>query len=332
MCFDRWKSAIYRECAVDKSKILIIGLGVGCILLGGLGAFALYQGTGLRAEVASKQSALDSAQERIHKLELDLKQAKDLTAKAQAALAAAKEEHATAETDAVGANSAETPAAATGDDGKEEQRKKMADMMKGPFGEMISKQTVNMMYGDLLKEMVLTPSEREALNKLLVEETMANQKSAEEYKAITDPKLKASYYSDRAKETEAKIQTLLGDQRLAQYKTYKNQIGERMMVKQFEGQIALSQTPLSGDQKKQLIQIMVDEREKYGAEKAADKSKSPGSDMGDYQKTLNQRVNSRLGTVLMPDQLKELSKWQDSMAQLIEQVSKKADPAKTEGE
>lgn len=300
-----------------------MGLGAGCLLFGAFGGWTYYQGMGLRAELAGKQSALEQAQAQIRALEAKLKKSETAVAaaKAEAAVGASAPENSTEVT------AAPAPAAAEGE--PVESKKKISDLMKGPFGEMISKQTVSMMYGDLLKEMVLTPQEREAFHKILVEETMASQRSAEEYKAITDPKLKASYYTDRQKETEAKVQALLGDQRLAQYKTYKGQIGERMMVKQFESQIAMSQNPLAPDQKKQLIQVMTEERDKLAIESKGENGKP---DIMENQRALNQRINARLGTVLMPEQLKELNRWQDSMAQLMEQAVKKMDEAKTEGE
>ena len=300
-----------------------MGLGAGCLLLGAFGGWTYYRGAGLRTELAGKQSALEQAQAQIRALEAKLKksEAAVTAAKAEAAVGAAAPESSTE------AITAPVPAAAEGE--PVDSKKKLSEMMKGPFGEMISKQTVNMMYGDLLKEMVLTPQEREAFQKILVEETMASQRSADEYKAITDPKLKASFYTDRQKAGEVKIQALLGDQRLAQYKAYTSQIGERMMVKQFESQIAMSQTPLAADQKKQLIQVMTEERDKLATESKGGNAKV---DIMANQRALNQRINARLGTVLMPEQLKELNRWQDSMAQLMEQAVKKMDEGKTDGE
>ncbi len=202
-------------------------------------------------------------------------------------------------------------------------------MMKGPFGEMIVKNSVNMMYGDLLKEMKLEPQEREQLNKILVEDQLAMMRSTGD-KGTKDPKQVAAEYAERQKVTDAKIKQLLGDDRMAEYKKYQGQMGERMTVKQFEGQLAMTQTPLANEQKTQLIQIMSEEREKYTAENSG---KTPGAkmDVMAYQEAINQRVSNRAGTVLSPEQLKEFSKWQQSLAQMMGQVSKSTEEAKTEG-
>lgn len=312
---------------MDKSKILSMGLGFGCLLLGAFGGWTFYQGMGLRADLAAKQSALDQAQAQVRALEAKLKKSEEVATKAKAELEAIAKEDAAAPTtaEASGAEApASAPAATDPEVAKAEARKKAAAMMNGPFGAMVAKQTIDMMYGDLLNEMVLTPQEKEQLTKTLVENQLAMMRSASDGK---DPAQAGKDYQARDKATEEKIKSMIGDERFKQYQTYKKQISDRFSVRQFESQMSLTSNPLAAPQKAQLIQVMSQEREKLMQELAGPEAPLK---MGtaEYQKELNQRINNRLGTVLMPEQLKEFVKWQDSMANVFAPPPKSTNPAK----
>lgn len=300
--------------------MLVIGLGAGCVLLAGAAGFAFYQGMGLRSDLASKDSALHQSQEQNRKLEKALQAAKDLAAKAQTDLAAAKEELAqggaapadgTAPTAAVG-TAAPAPASPAEQIMESATGKKMdlKAMFKGKSGEMIAKQNVNMMYGDLFKEMTLNPQEREQFLQVLVEGQASTMQIYAD-KGASNP----AAYKEAQNATEAKVKQLLGDDRFKQYQTYTKQAPDRMQVAQFENSVAMSANPLKPEQKKQMIELMSSEREKFDAErKAAGTTTTAGVD---YQVALNQRLTNRLGTVLSPEQLTEYGKWQESMAQLM---------------
>jgi len=61
-------------------------------------------------------------------------------------------------------------------------------------------------------------------------------------------------------EFDSKIKTTLGEERFRQIQAYEQTIGERMMVTQFEPQLAAAGAPLEPAQKEQLIEIMSAER------------------------------------------------------------------------
>jgi hypothetical protein len=316
---------------MDQKGRVIIGLAVVCVLAIGAAGFGFYSDWQTRRELATQREEQSRIRAANEKLAAELKDAQKKLADFQAAAtpSAAGEDKAAASDTVAEAPAFVDNSELKADATKEANRKKMAEMMNGPFGEMVAKNSISMMYGDLFKEMNLTSQESEQLNSILVGDQIALMRGASADKK--DPKQLAAEIEQRQKVSEAKLKNLLGDDRFAQYKTYQGQLGERMIVKQFEGQLALSQNPLAAGQKQQLVQVMVEEREKYMKENAA-APKTGKMDMAAYQSTINQRISNRAGTVLSPDQLKEFNKWQQSMAQLIGQTAKAAEESKTAGD
>lgn len=143
----------------------------------------------------------------------------------------------------------------------------LGKMMKDPgMREMIREQqkaSVNMMYGALLKEMKLTPEEKDKLKELLAEAQMRNVEAAQgmfgDNKDASGQDAKKQIEAAN-KASEEQIKTLLGDDRFAEYKDYQQNIGERMQVDQLGTRLKTADMALDEQQTAQLLKIMKDEK------------------------------------------------------------------------
>lgn len=297
-------------------QILLVALCIGFLGSAAGSGFLFFQNHRLSGEMAKKQLALDEAQKKTAELERELKEAKEELAKLNST---SKEELAT--TDAASSVPG-TDSSSASAESMPDAKANYKEYFKGAGAEMIANSSVNMMYGDLLKEMKLTPEEKEQLHKILVDSQTQLMQSLGDGKDLSQ---RGQQVADWQKVMDAKIKQLVGDDRFGQYESYKKEIPDRMQANQFEQSIAMSSTPLTADQKKQMIDVMSSEREKYASEmQAAVANGQNRANAADMMQALNPRINNRLATVLQPEQLKALTKWQDSMAQLIRNMSTKS--------
>ena len=201
-------------------------------------------------------------------------------------------------------------------------------MMKDPaMRDMIrdqQKATVKMMYSALLKEMNLTPDEKEQFTKLLGDAQMRNVEAAQAMFSDNKDDLTAAKTSvaDAKKQSDTEIKGLLGDERFAQYQDYQKNISERMQLDQFKTSLDGKNMPLSDQQSSQLLAIMKEEKTAVPPVIPSDANQDPQKMktlmtaenldkqmqwMSDY----NARVLTRAGQTLTPDQVKQFQQFQE---------------------
>lgn len=190
---------------------------------------------------------------------------------------------------------------------------------------------VRMMYGDLARELNLSPQEADQVMSLLADRQMEmsergmaalnggkdGQPAEEAGKGIVE--LKSKY--------DAQLQTLLGD-RYPGFQEFDKTIGDRAILQQYQQQFAGSGQPLSDEQRAGLLRIMSEERAAMppnefsrgeadpAAQLKALSSDEKVHDLFAAQEELNRRVMARAGTVLNAEQLASFTDMQARMLQM----------------
>jgi len=220
---------------------------------------------------------------------------------------------------------------------------------KGGFGKMISKMLqdpdtrkfmrdqqrmmMDQMYAPLVKQMGLTPDEASQFKDLLADNTMkgaekasslfsglGSTNSAEAVKAMT---------ADQ-KTLDEQLKGFFGDDRYAQYKDYQETVAERTLLNQFKLQ-AGSDYNLNDQQTEALLTFMKEEQKNVAAttglplgQTDKDPAKLQALLAGDKldeliaaQDTVGQRVYERARTILSPDQLDTLGRYQTNRMQMM---------------
>ena len=225
-----------------------------------------------------------------------------------------------------------------------------ADEEKGGLGKMLSKMMqdpdtrkfiqqqqrimMDQMYGPLVKQLGLTPEEATQFKDMLVDNGM---KAAEKASSLmfgdsggTNRTDMLSSLTAEQKSFDDQVKALLGDDRYAQYKDYQQTVGERALLNQFKQQ-AGSDYNLSDPQSEALLTFMKEEKKSVAATTGlplGDSSQDPAKlqalmadDKVDQymqaQETINQRVYDRARTILSPEQLDTLGKFQTNQLQMM---------------
>jgi hypothetical protein len=193
----------------------------------------------------------------------------------------------------------------------------MKDMLRSQ-----QKSVVNMMYTGLFKELNLTPDQRTQLSELLLDQQMRGVESAGDlFKGGEGLTNAAQSMAEQKKETDAKIRTLLGDDKFAQYEDYQKNLGERFQLQQFQQRLQDGPNAITDDQSRQLIALIKEERAKQPpvvADNAGQDARSITEMFSadtlekqfQWQEELNKRVAERAGQLLSPAQLKEFTEFQ----------------------
>ncbi len=190
---------------------------------------------------------------------------------------------------------------------------------------------LRMIYGDLAKELNLSPQDAEQLMEILADRQMdLTSASMSAMEAGGDKDAAGAKITDATKQYEEQLKAVLGEEKYKQFQTYESSMGDRWMMQQWDGQFAASGSPLEAKQKEQLLSVMKDERQKsppgtfnFGAKNdPAQAFKALQSDeavnqMVASQQELNQRVLTRARDFLNADQVATLEKVQKQQAELI---------------
>ena len=189
---------------------------------------------------------------------------------------------------------------------------------------------IRMMYGDLFKQLGLSPQESEQLADILAERQMEISGAAmaamtadgapdpDQSKKVTDT---TQHYNEQLKAT-------LGDANYAKFQDYEKTMGDRFMMQQYEGQFATVGAPLESAQREALLNIMQEERLKMPESPFNQNNANPQAqlealqDQGTIdqyfaqQEDLNRRVLARARQTLSVDQVAALEKIQQQMMEL----------------
>jgi hypothetical protein len=223
------------------------------------------------------------------------------------------------------------------------------DEGKGGFGTMLSKMmqdpdtrkfirdqqrmTMDQLYAPLVRQMGLAPDEAAKFKDLLADNMMnAAEKASSMFggSASTNRTEMLNNLNVEQKTFDERVKAFLGDERYAQYKDYEQTLGERTMLNQFKQQ-AGSDYNLTDPQTEALLTIMKEEKKNVAATTGlplGDANKDPAKlqalladgkvdELLQGQDVLSQRVYDRARTILSPDQLNTLGKFQTNQMQMM---------------
>jgi hypothetical protein len=210
----------------------------------------------------------------------------------------------------------------------------LGKMMKDPsMREMMRSQqkaAINLMYGGLLKEMKLSPEEKEKLMGILTEAQMKNIEYAQGI--FGEPKEGETQDTQKLleeakKQSDAEIKALLGEERFAQFSDYQKNLNERMELDRIKTRLEGENLPLQESQMAQLLQAMKEEKASVPPVIPSDASQIPKDFkrlmtaenidkqlqwMDDY----NRRVLDRAAQFLTPEQLQSYRDYQEQQSSL----------------
>jgi len=158
--------------------------------------------------------------------------------------------------------------------------------LKDPSQKKYMRNSLDIQYGDLFKELNLSPEKLEKFKDMLVDEMMAQQNIYLEMEtdSVTLSKEEQKELSQRYealnKEYEAKKSELLGQDDYKKYQTYTERTGERYYVNSFMGSLG-SGEKLTDAQKKDLIDAMHDEAKNVTYESSNDDDSESSSNRYD---------------------------------------------------
>jgi hypothetical protein len=190
---------------------------------------------------------------------------------------------------------------------------------------------VRMMYGDLAKELGLSPQDTEQLLELLTERQMdmaaAGMKAFDSKNPVTEDEKKR--LAENSKRYDDQIKAMIGDDKYKTLQTYEASMGDRFMLQQFEGQFGAAGAPLEGNQKRQLLSLMQEERAKTPPDLNLPNSRNPAKQMEAFknpetvnqyisaQETFQKRVLERSRQFLNADQVGALEKVHTQQLELL---------------
>ena len=223
------------------------------------------------------------------------------------------------------------------------------DSEVGGFGGMVSKMMqdpdtrklirdqqrmmMDQLYVPLVKQMGLTPDEAAKFKDLLADNMMKGAEKASSMFGDLASSNRTEMLNSLAAEQKSfdeQVKTFLGEARYAQYKEYQETVGERTMLNQFKLQVG-SDYNLTDPQTEALLTFMKEEKKSVAASTGlplGDDNKAPaklqallsGDNLDKLiqaQETVGQRVYERARTILSPEQLETLGKFQTNQAQMM---------------
>lgn len=181
---------------------------------------------------------------------------------------------------------------------------------------------VKQVYADFIKENRVTPEQAEKFLALEVADVL-QQIDADDrfFNGEEDDGIKP--WPERKAELGRQLKEMLGEAGFAKYEAYEKTTGDRDLLIHIREQLGLNSTPLRGEQANTLLRIMLEERARTPA--TAFNPSGPQSSREKYQVAIegdnaeqyfkaqtdfNQRVLSRSGTLLSPDQYEALETFQ----------------------
>ena len=323
-------------------NIIILFLTVTTISLAVVCVAQYRKSSGQQTQAAALQSQLEAASEQLETLHAAQKRADqqrhELMGQAEELAAQLQVQH-LVETNVTAP--APPPLAPVSEVGKAADEKgglgkMISKMMQDPttkkFIQQQQRMMMDQMYGPLVKQLGLTPEEATQFKDMLVDNGMkAAEKATSLFgdSASTNRTEMLSSLTTEQKSFDDQVKALLGDDRYAQYKDYQQTVGERALLNQFKQQ-AGSDYNLSDPQSEALLAFMKEEKKNVAASTGlplGDSGQDPAKLQGlmaddkveqymQAQETINQRVYDRARTILSPDQLNTLGKFQTNQLQM----------------
>ncbi len=307
--------------------ILALLVAIGCGAL----AFSQFQGNAaLKQELATLRDSAD-AQKKLADAELEKLRAQNEIYKNESRDLRQKIAAAPAVVPGPAVASAGSTTAADIAPGATEEKKEgggdfmkgVAKMFKDPEMKKVMRTQqsmgIRMMYGDLAKELGLSPDEATQVMELLTDRQMAVSVQAMDAiggdadPAKTEEAGKAVAAS--RDEYDQQLKSVLGDAKMAKLNDYERTVGDRMQLQQVQQSLSASGISIDDKQKQGLLGIMKEERLKtppspfdpgnkdVGAQMKAMQSEGAVEQLLTNSEDFNRRVLNRANTVLSPDQI-----------------------------
>lgn len=203
-------------------------------------------------------------------------------------------------------------------------RQAMAGMMNDPaLRQMMSagrRTGIQMVYGDLFKDLKLSPAQSDRFTQILSDQQARAMDMVRD--AAGDPAALAAARNSVKADTDAALQDLLGAGQFQKYEDYQKTLMERMQVNGLDRQLGAAGAPLGGDQKAQLLAMMIDEKSAVPPPAGPDGSNLEPSSPAQiqWQADYDQRVHDRASQILTPGQLKQFEQLQASQAAVRKMV------------
>lgn len=169
---------------------------------------------------------------------------------------------------------------------KKAEKELMKKSMQDPSQKKYMRNYLGIQYGDLFKELNLSPEKLEKFKDMLVDEMMAQQNIYLEREGDTttpskeEQKELSQRYEALNKEYETKKSELLGKDDYEKYQTYAERTGERYYVNSFMESLGSSEK-LTDTQKNDLIDAMHDEAKNVRYESSNDDNSESSSNRYD---------------------------------------------------
>ncbi len=270
-------------------------------------------------EAADLKAVAESVKENIARLTAERDQAKVEAKKA-------------APIPAVVAGAEATPAEGGKGEGKDFM-KGLSKMFEGEEGKkmlrMQSTMAVKMMYGDLAKELKLSPKDADLVMEMLADRQ--GMLTTAGMSVMSGGEEAGKKINELKKEEDAKLKAVLGEDGFKQLEGYERTLGDRMMLQQFEGQFSTAGAPLVGQQKQDLLAVMKQERAKTpvsplsqnmsGDPSAGIAAMKDDSAIASWQKNeedYQNRVLQNATRALNPDQINALKKAFEQQRTMME--------------
>jgi len=200
----------------------------------------------------------------------------------------------------------------------------MENMMKDPdFMKAVSEQQAQVLktqYAPLIKQLNLTPDQRDAFYKVLTDNVTNAMAQGLAMFSGTNNAGAASAAATAQKTMQEQMRSLLGDSGYTQFQDFQTSLPDRMMFDQLK--TGFSDNPLSDDQQQRLLQLMIAERRNSttAVDPATGRTFTPpaGNSTAQMEQTvqiqeqLNQRVYEQAATFLTPTQMQSLGNSQSN--------------------
>ncbi|MGA2555687.1 MAG: sigma-70 family RNA polymerase sigma factor [Verrucomicrobiota bacterium] len=207
----------------------------------------------------------------------------------------------------------------------------LENMMKDPdFLKAMTEPQAQMLktqYAPLVKQLNLTPEQRDAFYAALMDNATNAMAQALVMMSGTNKAGATGVLEDAQKSLQDQMRSLLGDSGFAQFQEYQTTIPDRQLLESMKTSFA--DNPLTDDQQQRLLQIMVNERKNSimpldpNTGKPVVLEANPAAQMEQTLQTqdqINQRVYQQAANFLSPAQLQSLGTSQTNMLGLVKSM------------
>jgi phage terminase small subunit len=171
------------------------------------------------------------------------------------------------------------------------------------------------LYGGLAHELGLLPEQEAQVLQVLIDQQTEQLEMFR--KLARDPAAMNQAMTELRDRNQTELMIALGDRYLA-FEDYQKSLGERMQIEQAALQLEAAGVPLRDDQRRRLLDVMVDERDQ--AQRPAWNAGTPPEQMmaqlRERQDEYDRRVRSRLSGVLSSEQLKQYDVYRNLQSTL----------------